>query len=85
MGYGVSEEHEGTGAMTKVCKVAINYAFSQLKLNRVMANYMPRNERSGKLLDKLGFCREGLAKKYLKINGRWEDHILTSLINTAEL
>jgi len=46
-----------------------------------MAGYLPHNERSGKLLDRLGFEKEGLARKYLKINGRWEDHLLTSLIN----
>jgi ribosomal-protein-alanine N-acetyltransferase len=46
-----------------------------------MANYMPANERSGKLLSRLGFEREGLAKRYLYINGRWEDHVLTALLN----
>ncbi|MDO8273449.1 MAG: GNAT family N-acetyltransferase [Gammaproteobacteria bacterium] len=83
MGYGVSKAYEGTGAMTSLCKAAISHAFSRLELNRVMANYMPCNERSGKLLAKLGFSEEGLAKRYLKINGRWEDHVLTSLVNPA--
>lgn len=67
--------------MSKVCEAAIEYAFGQLDLNRIMANYMPCNERSGGLLKKLGFSKEGLARKYLKINGRWEDHVLTSLLN----
>jgi ribosomal-protein-alanine N-acetyltransferase len=44
---------------------------------------MLSNERSGKLLNKLGFSEGGLAKNYLKINGRWEDHVLTSLLNPA--
>ncbi len=83
MGYGVSKEFEGTGTMSKLCLAAIKYAFDELELNRVMANYMPCNERSGSLLKKLGFSEEGLAKKYLKINGRWEDHVLTSLVNPA--
>lgn len=83
MGYGVSKDHEGTGVMAKVCQVAIKYAFKELGLHRIMANYMPCNERSGNLLKKLGFSEEGLAKKYLKINGRWEDHVLTSLVNPA--
>lgn len=81
MGYGVAKEFEGTGAMSKLCQVAIKYAFDELKLNRVMANYMPCNRRSGNLLKRLGFSEEGLAKKYLKINGCWEDHVLTSLVN----
>ena len=69
--------------MSKLCQAALKYAFNELELNRVMANYMPGNERSGNLLKKLGFSEEGLAKKYLKINGRWEDHVLTSLVNPA--
>lgn len=81
MGYGVSKEHEGSGVMTKVCQVAIDYAFKELGLNRVMANYMPVNVRSASLLKKLGFAQEGVARKYLKINGVWEDHVLTSRLN----
>ena len=46
-----------------------------------MANYMPSNKRSGQLLDRLGFQKEGVAKSYLKIAGKWEDHVLTSLVN----
>ena len=85
MGYGVSKEFEGTGSMSKICMAAIDYAFDQLELNRVMANYMRCNERSGNLLKKLGFSEEGFAKKYLKINGHWEDHVLTSRLNPANL
>lgn len=81
MGYGVSKEHEGTGVMTKVAQVAIDHAFKELGLNRIMANYMPCNTRSANLLRKLGFSEEGLAKKYLKINGKWEDHVLTAKLN----
>ncbi|WP_111642605.1 GNAT family N-acetyltransferase [Marinimicrobium alkaliphilum] len=81
MGYGVSKEHEGTGVMAKVCQVAIEYAFKELDLNRIMANYMPVNTRSADLLNRLGFSQEGLARKYLKINGVWEDHVLTSKLN----
>lgn len=81
MGYGVSKKHEGTGVMTEVCLEAIRYAFKDLGFNRIMANYMPRNTRSARLLAKLGFNEEGLAKKYLKINDMWEDHVLTSKLN----
>jgi ribosomal-protein-alanine N-acetyltransferase len=42
---------------------------------------MPRNQRSGNLLKRLGFVVEGYARDYLLINDRWEDHILTSLTN----
>lgn len=44
---------------------------------------MPANRRSGALLARLGFEQEGYARDYLMINGRWEDHVLTALLNPA--
>jgi ribosomal-protein-alanine N-acetyltransferase len=46
-----------------------------------MANYIPVNERSGRLLRRLGFTVEGYARDYLLIAGKWEDHVLTALAN----
>lgn len=43
--------------------------------------YLPSNTRSEKLLKRCGFVVEGLAKNYLQINGRWQDHVLSSLTN----
>ncbi len=81
MGYAVGKEHEGKGYMKELCLHAIQYAFGNLKLNRIMANHMPRNTRSEALLKTLGFAREGLAKRYIFINGKWEDHVLNSIVN----
>jgi ribosomal-protein-alanine N-acetyltransferase len=81
MGYAVSKEYQGSGVMRKTCQFAIKYAFDELRLHRIMANYMPRNHRSEALLKKLGFVKEGFAKDYLEINGHWQDHVLTSLTN----
>jgi ribosomal-protein-alanine N-acetyltransferase len=81
LGYAVCRTQEGKGLMRQLCQYVIDFAFKELSLNRVMANYMPRNTRSEALLNRLGFEREGLARKYLYINGKWEDHVLTSLIN----
>jgi ribosomal-protein-alanine N-acetyltransferase len=50
-----------------------------MRLHRIMANHRPENERSARLLERLGFVREGLAKDYLFIDGDWCDHVLTSL------
>ncbi|WP_234923777.1 GNAT family N-acetyltransferase, partial [Aeromonas veronii] len=71
------------GVMREVLSAAIDYLFREHDLHRIMACYMPANQRSGALLERLGFEREGFARAYLMINGRWEDHILTSLINPA--
>ena len=81
LGYHIDTTLEGKGFMSEAVAKAIDYMFEKQKLHRIMANYMPSNERSARLLHKLGFVVEGCAKKYLLINGRWEDHILTSLTN----
>ena len=81
MGYSVAERYEGAGYMKRIVSYSIDYAFNELNLHRIMANHMPANERSAGLLKSLGFEREGYAKDYLLINGRWEDHVLNALIN----
>ena len=81
LGYHIDASFEGKGFMSEALTKAIEYMFEQQKLHRIMANYIPSNQRSARLLQKLGFVVEGHAKKYLLINGQWEDHILTSLTN----
>ncbi|WP_039913467.1 GNAT family N-acetyltransferase [Cellvibrio mixtus] len=85
MGYAVAKTYQGQGIMKALCVHVVDYAFEELQLNRVMSNYLPHNERSGNLLKSLGFGQEGYARRYLKINGHWEDHILTAKINPANL
>ncbi|MDA9909873.1 GNAT family N-acetyltransferase [Gammaproteobacteria bacterium] len=81
MGYSVDADYEGKGYMSGIVRHVVDYAFNNLRLNRISANYMPVNERSARLLEKMGFEKEGFAKRYLYINGRWEDHVLTALLN----
>jgi [ribosomal protein S5]-alanine N-acetyltransferase len=78
LGYNLAQSAQGHGYLTEALPTALDYVFSTLGLHRVQANYIPRNERSGRLLRRLGFVVEGYARDYLKINGCWEDHILTS-------
>ena len=82
MGYSVAKSYEGRGYMKQVVSHAIDYAFDEIGLHRIIANHMPENERSANLLKTLGFEREGYAKRYLLINGQWEDHVLSALINS---
>lgn len=79
LGYKIDYEYEGKGLMFEALEASIKYVFEELSLHRLMANYMPINTRSAKLLYRLGFIIEGYAKNYLLINGQWEDHILTAL------
>jgi ribosomal-protein-alanine N-acetyltransferase len=81
LGYNLAEAQQGKGYMTEAVRVAIQYVFAELNLHRIIANYIPHNQRSGNLLKRLGFVVEGYSRDYLLINGRWEDHIQTSLIN----
>lgn len=81
LGYGLAESEQGKGYMTEALSAVIRFAFEDLHLHRIMANYLPRNERSGAVLKRLGFTVEGYARDYLRINGQWEDHLLTSLTN----
>jgi ribosomal-protein-alanine N-acetyltransferase len=81
MGYSVAKEFEGQGFMQEVAIVAIHHMFDGMGLHRIMASHLPSNVRSERLLRRLGFEREGYAKSYLKIAGRWQDMVLNSLIN----
>lgn len=81
VGYNLAADAQGQGYMTEALKIASEYVFQKLNFHRIMANYMPHNRRSGNVLKRLNFVVEGYARDYLLINGKWEDHILTSLTN----
>lgn len=83
LGYSIGREHEGKGYMTEALRATIAHVFGELDLHRVMANYRPENERSARLLARLGFVQEGIARDYLFIDGAWRDHVLTSLVNAS--
>jgi [ribosomal protein S5]-alanine N-acetyltransferase len=58
----------------------IPHAFDVLRLHRIEAAAQPENIGSVRLLERCGFEREGLARRYLKINGEWQDHLLFALL-----
>lgn len=78
LGYWIGAPHARKGYMTDAVNALRAHAFSELSLRRLEAACLPSNEASIRLLERTGFEREGFAKSYLKINGRWEDHILWS-------
>lgn len=81
MGYSVAQKQQGKGLMFEVAGASIKHMFEVVRVHRIMANHLPENYRSERLLKRLGFDREGYARNYLKINGKWCDHILTALTN----
>lgn len=81
LGFSIARTSAGRGLMTTVVKMGVDIMFDDYSLHRIMANHMPRNDRSRRVLERCGFVREGFAKAYLKIAGCWEDHVLTALVN----
>ena len=81
LGFSLCRAFQGKGFMDEGLRCAIGFVFEEMGLHRVMANYRPENERSQRLLMRLGFEQEGRARAYLHIDGQWRDHILSSLIN----
>jgi ribosomal-protein-alanine N-acetyltransferase len=84
LGYKIDRAESSRGRMTEALACAIRLAFEGLKLHRIEANIMPRNARSIRVVEKLGFVNEGLSRKYLKIAGVWEDHLHYVLLNPDE-
>jgi len=83
LGYSLGQRWQGQGLMFEGLTSAIRYMLRVQAMHRIMANYMPHNQRSGNLLARLGFEKEGYAKDYLLIDGQWQDHVLSALTNTA--
>jgi [ribosomal protein S5]-alanine N-acetyltransferase len=81
LGYALDARYEGRGLMTEALRATNQHAFDVLRLHRIQANHLPNNVRSSRLLQRLGFRREGLAQDYLYIADKWRDHVLTALIN----
>lgn len=80
LGYWMGAPYAGRGIMTKAVATLLPMAFQSLSLNRLDAAVQPANIASIRVLEKNGFQKEGVARDYLKINGRWQDHILFGLL-----
>ncbi len=82
LGYWIDADHQGRGLMTEAVQAATSFAFGTARLHRIQAAVMPRNGASQRVLEKAGYRREGLAHRYLCIDGTWADHVLFAI--TAE-
>ncbi|MBB4304230.1 ribosomal-protein-alanine N-acetyltransferase [Rhodobium orientis] len=76
LGYWMGAPHADRGHMTNGVRAVLPFVFETLKLHRIEAACLSHNIASIKLLEKTGFVREGHARNYLCINGRWQDHLL---------
>ncbi|QIZ76704.1 GNAT family N-acetyltransferase [Ferrimonas lipolytica] len=81
LGYSIDQYYQGSGLMTQIVTSALDYIYSERHIHTVTAAYMPSNLRSGQLLARLGFQSLGLERDYLEINGKLEDHQITTKSN----
>jgi ribosomal-protein-alanine N-acetyltransferase len=70
----------GKGLMTDAVTILVRHAFDRMGFHRIEAACLPSNNASRRVLTKVGFTAEGTARKYLKINGDWQDHLLFAII-----
>ena len=82
IGYWVDEKLAGQGVVPESLVVLCRYAFEDLHLHRLQISIIPRNKPSRRVVEKLGIRDEGIALRYLEINGVWEDHVRYAI--TAE-
>jgi ribosomal-protein-alanine N-acetyltransferase len=74
IGYWIDEAQAGQGLMPESVVTMMQYAFESLRLHRIEINIIPRNASSRRVVEKLGLRLEGIAERYLEIDGAWEDH-----------
>ncbi|MEY2405715.1 MAG: [ribosomal protein S5]-alanine N-acetyltransferase [Acidimicrobiaceae bacterium] len=75
VGYWIDEKHAGNGYMPEALVVLSRFAFDDLHLHRLQVAIIPRNRASRRVVEKLDLREEGIAERYLEINGAWEDHV----------
>ncbi|WP_234703793.1 GNAT family N-acetyltransferase [Rhodospirillum centenum] len=80
MGYWVGRPYARRGYTSEAARLVLGFAFGQLGLHRVEAACLPSNIPSQGVLEKAGFSREGYARGYLRIDGKWADHVLFGIL-----
>jgi [ribosomal protein S5]-alanine N-acetyltransferase len=80
LGYWLGAPHAGRGLMTEAVATTLPFVFDELKLHRLEAACLPHNAASVRVLQKNGFQHEGLARRYLRIDGIWRDHLLFAIL-----
>jgi ribosomal-protein-alanine N-acetyltransferase len=79
IGYWIDQARAGHGYTPEAVVVMARFAFEELRLHRIQISIIPRNGASRRVVEKLGIRNEGVAERYLEINGVWEDHVRYAL------
>jgi ribosomal-protein-alanine N-acetyltransferase len=75
IGYWIDESLAGRGLVPEAVVVTLQFAFEAISLHRVEISIIPRNTSSRRVVEKLGIRQEGIAQRFLEIDGVWEDHV----------
>lgn len=75
IGYWIDEAEAGHGYVPEGVVMVLHFAFEAIDLHRVEISIIPRNRSSLRVVEKLGIRREGVAERFLEIDGKWEDHV----------
>ena len=81
IGYWIGEPYASQGLMTDAVATVVKHFFDRMGFHRLEAACLPNNAASRRVLTKCGFIAEGTARKYLRINGEWQDHLLFAVIS----
>lgn len=80
LGYALRPEWQGRGIARAAVTRMIDFGFSDLGLHRLTANIGPQNRASMRLVESLGFQREGTIRDHVQTNGAWRDSVSYSLL-----
>jgi ribosomal-protein-alanine N-acetyltransferase len=80
LGYYAFAPFAGRGYMTEALALLLDAAYRDVALHRVEVNIQPENVRSLALVERIGFAREGYSRRYVKIGGRWRDHVRFAMV-----
>ncbi|MGO4728860.1 GNAT family N-acetyltransferase [Paenibacillus sp. 2KB_22] len=81
IGYDLDQKSNGRGYTTEAVRLVVDHGFHKLKLHRIEAGAMTHNIASIRVLEKVGFQKEGIARQNVHINGKWEDHQILAILN----
>lgn len=81
IGFGILPEYQGRGYGAEAARLLMHYAFHELNAHKVVGMCNSHNQRSSRLMEKLGFQREGIFKEELKWNGGWHDQYFYSILD----
>lgn len=81
LGYWIAQKHTNRGYGLGAVRALSRFGFERLGLHRIEAAVQPDNAPSIRVLEKAGFMREGVARGYLKIDGKWADHVIYARVS----